>query len=73
MTKIICSPGSYIQGPGELKKLAGYYSQLGSKGAYLIVDAFILKTYKDEIISSFEAENITYSINEFGGECSIHP
>ncbi|MBE6123035.1 MAG: glycerol dehydrogenase [Erysipelotrichaceae bacterium] len=71
MTKIICSPGSYIQGPGEIRKLAGYYSQLGTKGAYLIVDAFILRTYREEIVSSFEAEHIPYSINEFDGECSM--
>lgn len=70
MTKIICSPGSYIQGPGEIRKLAGYYSQLGSKGAYLIVDRFIYDTYKDDIVSSFEEEKIPYAIHVFGGECS---
>lgn len=36
MKKIICSPGSYIQGNGEMKNLADYYNQLGSKVAYII-------------------------------------
>ncbi len=70
MSKIICSPGSYIQGPNEMGKLAGYYGQLGEKGAYLIVDPFILNNYKDTLISSFEAEKIPYTLASFGGECS---
>lgn len=37
MTKIICAPGSYIQGAGEIKKLASYYQELGTKGAYMMI------------------------------------
>lgn len=44
-TKMICSPGSYIQGNGEMRRLATYYKKLGKKSAYIIVDAFIYKNY----------------------------
>lgn len=69
MSKIICSPGSYIQGKGEFTKLATYYADLGSKGAYLIIDKFIHDTYLDEIASSFEQGNVPYEVKVFGGEC----
>lgn len=70
MRKIIVSPGEYIQGAGELGRLAGYYSQLGSKKAYLIVDGFILDKYRATITGSFDEKNIPYDIEPFGGECS---
>ncbi len=70
MSKIICSPGAYIQGKGELKKLADYYRQLGSEGAYIIVDKFIYDTYKDQIEGSFISGNVPYEMHVFGGECS---
>lgn len=70
MSRIICSPGSYIQGSGELQRLAEYYTQLGSQAAYLIVDRFIEKTYRTQIVKSFEAKGIKYKLTVFGGECS---
>lgn len=70
MKKIICSPGSYIQGNDEIQNLAEYYKQLGDQGAYLIVDKFIYDTYKDAIESSFIESQTPYSIHIFGGECS---
>ena len=39
MTKIIGSPTRYIQGKGELKKLAAHASSLGKK-LFVIVDKF---------------------------------
>lgn len=71
MKKIICSPGSYVQGSGEIKRLAEYYQTLGSKGAYLIVDKFIFDNYQTDIESSFRAGNIPFDIHVFGGECSM--
>ena len=71
MSKIICSPGSYIQGQGELGKLAEYYGQLGKTGAYLIVDSFIDKTYHNALVSSFEQGGVSYGLSVFGGECSM--
>ncbi len=70
MRKIITSPGSYIQGSGELGKLAEHYQALGTKGAYIIVDKFIYDTYKDEIVKSFEEMDVPYELAVFGGECS---
>lgn len=71
MSKIICSPGSYIQGEGEMGRLAGYYQTLGKKGAYLIIDKFIDDTYHDQIVSSFQNAGIAFSVNIFGGECCM--
>lgn len=71
MKKIICSPGSYIQGKGEINRLAGHYRLLGSKGAYIIVDQFIHDTYHTEIVKSFEDEQVPYTVAVFGGECSM--
>ncbi|MFT4107011.1 MAG: glycerol dehydrogenase [Lacrimispora sp.] len=70
MRKIITSPGSYIQGKGELKNLSEHYKKLGQKGAYMIVDKFIYETYHDEIVKSFEDIQMPYQISVFGGECS---
>lgn len=67
-TKIICSPGSYVQGAGELGRLADYCTGAGS--AYLIVDAFIEKTYGDVVRSGFEARDMPFELAVFGGECS---
>lgn len=69
MLKIITSPGSYIQGNGEIKNLAAHYKTLGTKGAYLIVSNSVNKAYHADIISSFEAEGIAYELHVFGGEC----
>ncbi len=71
MSKIICSPGSYIQGKGEIKKLSTYYKTIGNSGAYIIVDEFIYDTYKEDIESSFKKDDIDYTMAIFGGECSM--
>ncbi len=70
MKKVICSPGSYIQGNGEILKLAEYYSAFGQNGAYIIVDKFIHNNYLSQIESSFKLGNIPYKVAVFGGECS---
>ncbi|MDR0299077.1 MAG: glycerol dehydrogenase [Streptococcaceae bacterium] len=69
MTKIICSPGSFIIGDGEITKLANYSSLKGKK-AYILVDPFIAKTYQADILSSFISQNLPQTFNLFGGECS---
>lgn len=71
MRKIICSPGSYIQGNGELQNLAEYYGRIGRKGAYIIVDKFIFDHYENEIISSFEDTETPFITKVFGGECCM--
>ncbi len=71
MKKVICSPGSYVQGNGEINNLATYYSSLGKNGAYIVVDKFIYDNYKTEIESSFVSTNTPYKIEIFGGECCM--
>lgn len=69
MKKIIRSPGSYIQGSGELKNLAEYYEELGSSGAYLIIDSFIYDTRREQIESSFSNRSISFQSAVFSGQC----
>lgn len=71
MSKIICSPGSYIQGNGEMRQLAKYYQSIGSKGAYIIVDRFIYDTYQVEIESSFREADTPFILKIFNGECCM--
>lgn len=70
MKKIICSPGTYVQGKGEIRNLAAYYEHLGTKGAYVIAGNFVRNMLEKEIRSSFEEKKIPYTIATFGGECS---
>lgn len=69
MKKMICAPGSYIQGQGELGNLAEYYQTLGKSGAYLIVSQSAYTAWKDRIESSFLKAGIPYAVHMFGGEC----
>ena len=70
MSKIINSPGKYVQGAKELENLAKYYKIKGDKAAYILVDKFVFDNFKNKITESFEKENIPYHIEVFGGECS---
>ena len=71
MLKRIASPGSYIQGKGEIHHLAHYYRQLGERGAYIVASDIVYDSYGQAIASSFEKENIPYTLTKFGGECSM--
>ena len=71
MTKIICSPGSYVQGPGELEKLGQYAQPFGPGGAYIIAGHFVNTHYHDQLTHSFSEKNLPCVISEFGGECSM--
>ncbi len=70
MLTIIASPGSYIQGPGEITRLYGCCKKLGCKRAYIIIDKFIYDNYKDSVSSGFEAAGAGFEMSVFGGECS---
>jgi len=70
MRKKICAPGAYVQGPGEIKRLADAIKDLSKASAYMIVDSFIDKNYHDAIVTSLEEANISYGYKVFGGECS---
>jgi glycerol dehydrogenase len=71
MSQIIYSPSKYIQGSGEITRLGVYYLQMGARGAYAIVDPYILSLYGQEISKGFASEQIPLLLREFKGECSL--
>lgn len=71
MRQTIISPAKYIQGRGEIRNLGEYYSALGSRGAYAVVDPFILSSYEEEILHGFREKGIPVTLQSFSGECSI--
>lgn len=70
MKRAIFSPSKYIQGEGELGNLQEYFSNLGEKGAYAILDPFVAENYEDQITKGFKDGNITIHSERFNGECS---
>ncbi|MCT4507766.1 MAG: glycerol dehydrogenase [Tepidibacter sp.] len=68
-TKIVISPGKYIQGPNELKKLETYSNPYG-KNVFIIADDFVMNMTKDIVSKSFEGTNSTHTMEIFNGECS---
>ena len=70
MKKVIFSPSKYIQGAHELENLHTYFHNLGDKGAYAIVDPFILDNYKERISTGFTDNNIDLVLERFQGESS---
>lgn len=71
MVKIITAPGSYVQGSGEMQRLADYYKGVGKSGAYIIAGNFVLENYKADVTASFEKSGVNYKLELFGGECSM--
>ncbi len=70
MLKIIRSPGMYIQGEGEIKRICTHYTGIGKTGAYLLMDPFVYDTLQDDIVKSFKESNTAFHSERFGGECS---
>ncbi len=68
MLKIIKSPAQYVQGENLIGNLGEYYSQLGSKGAYVLADPFVAEHYGDVIKSGFSNYHVDFAV--FGGESS---
>ncbi|MFR6437053.1 MAG: hypothetical protein ACLUOC_04065 [Peptoniphilaceae bacterium] len=54
MSKVICSPGSYVQEKGAIKKLAEYSEVIGAKNAYIITGNSANRKYKADIEKSFK-------------------
>ena len=69
MKKMICAPGSYIQGSGELGNLAEYCRAVGGNGAYLIVSKSAYAAWKERIDGGFQKSGMPYAVERFGGEC----
>lgn len=70
MKKVIYSPTKYIQGPNELLHIYDYAKDLGCKGAYALVDPFILEHYSEQIQQSFNKHHVPLITDSFSGECS---
>ena len=68
-TKIVISPGKYIQGPGELKKIETYSRNYGNK-PFIIADDFVMGLTKDMVKESYETSESDYASEIFKGECS---
>jgi len=68
-TKVIISPGKYIQGPGEIKKLETHTRPLGDK-PFVIGSASGLKRINDALKMSYDEAGVTLTTEAFRGECS---
>ena len=69
MAKILSSPGKYVQGAGELKKLGTYAEGLG-KNALVLISKGGYKRIGAEIEKSFAETGCTLHFDYFNGECS---
>lgn len=69
MAKILISPGKYVQGAGELKKLGDYASTYGKK-ALILISVGGLKRSGALIEESFAKTEATMQFVTFNGECS---
>ena len=70
MRRVIDAPSTYIQGPGEIKKLAEHYRSIGEGEVLLIMDRFVHDVYREAAAESFEKEEISWKEEVFTGECS---
>lgn len=68
MANIITSPSKYIQGKGELSRLAQYVAPLGSK-ALVLISVSGLKRSGEVIRHSFSDQGISCEFKIFNGEC----
>jgi glycerol dehydrogenase len=68
-TKIIISPGKYVQGPGELKRLETYSKTIGSK-VFVIADDFVMDLTRELVESSYKNTESELFFEKFNGECS---
>ena len=67
--KITASPGKYIQGPDELKRLSKYSHDFGEK-PFIMADEFVMNMTKDIVAQSYAENPGEYQFELFYGECS---
>lgn len=65
-TKVIISPGKYIQGPGEIKKLETHTRPLGDK-PFVIGSESGLKRINDALKMSYDEAGVTLTTEAFRG------
>ena len=69
MAKVLISPGKYIQGSGEMKKIGEYAAGYGKK-ALILISSGGKKRIGAEIEESLKNQDCTYQFDLFNGECS---
>lgn len=69
MAKILISPGKYVQGSGELKRLGTYIEKLGKKALVNITESGY-KRVGDLVDASLKEHGIEVKYVYFNGECS---
>lgn len=69
MAKILTSPGKYVQGAGELKKLGTYAKTYGKK-ALVLVTASGHKRLGTTLETAFRDSGCEPVLDYFNGECS---
>ncbi len=69
MAKILISPGKYVQGAGEMKKLYDYAKGYGKKALVLITESGY-KRIGVTVESSFAGQDFELVFDYFNGECS---
>lgn len=69
MAKILISPGRYVQGAGEMKKLGTYAAMYGKKALVLITESGY-KRSSAVIEEGFQNAECSMTVDYFQGECS---
>ena len=69
MAKILISPGKYVQGAGEMAKLADYAKTYGKKALILITESGY-KRSGATVDASFSGSDVGVVYDYFNGECS---
>jgi len=69
--KKIVSPGKYIQGPGEINKLAEYCLPFGTK-LFVIASESVMKLTRQRVENSFKNTQTKLYFEQFNRECSKH-
>ena len=64
---MIVAPGKYIQGPGELDRLAEHTGQLGAH-AFVIADEFVMNLTGDRVTASYAKAGAAVTMERFQGE-----
>ncbi len=69
MTRMIIGPGKYIQGSGEMKRIAKHVDGLG-ESFFFLVSSEGLKRVEEDIRESFRGSRAKLVFGVFRGECS---
>lgn len=69
MAQILTAPGKYVQGPGELTRVAQYVTDLG-KNVLCLISQNGKKRFSKTIDESFKDTGARLSYEIFNGECS---